>query len=58
LWDAVEEWRAQEVSFFCNCFLPRPFLSLSPPFFEISIETEINLAIQVKEAAEKTMEEY
>ena len=44
--------------FFCHCFLPHPYPSFSPPFFDFSIETETNLAIQVKEAAEKAMEEY
>jgi hypothetical protein len=57
LWDAVEERHAQEV---CRCFLPRPFPFPSPslPSFDSSIQTETNLATQVKEAAEKAMEEY
>ena len=35
-----------------------PFPSPSLPSFDSSIQTETNLAIQVKEAAEKAMEEY
>ena len=38
--------------------LPYPFPSPSVPSFDFSIQTETNLAIQVKEAAEKAMEEY
>ena len=40
------------------CFLFRPFPSRSLPSFDSSIWTETNTAIQVKEAAEKAMEEY
>ena len=58
MWDAVEERHAQEVCLFCHCFLPHPFPSPSLSSFDFSIRTETNLVIQVKEAAEKAMEEY
>ena len=57
MWDAVEERHAQEVCFFLP-LLPSSSLSLAFPSFNFSIRTETNIVIQVKEAAEKAMEEY
>ena len=55
MWDAVEERHAQEV---CSFLFSSSSLSLSLASLLFSIQTKTNLAIQVKEAAEKAMEEY